>query len=430
MPRARRSTLKNQDCVFKKSLLKSQLTVVTEHHSQSKTVSVGFFVALGSRDEPRGAEGAAHFLEHMVFKGTKKRSAFEIAKALEAVGGELNAFTSREYTCFHSATLAEDLSMSLDVVSDLVIRPLLLQKDLEKERLVILQEMEMTKENFEELLFDEYFARVYPNSSLGRPILGFKGSIEKMTAKRLNAYHRSRYVGAHIVVAVAGQVDHKLVVNKLSSEIKGQSPIATARIRPKYHSFCDFLLKPSEQVHLLVGFPSVAFDSPLRFASYIVNAALGGGMTSRLYQRVREDEGLVYAINSSLCSFTDSGVFTIYAGTSQDSLPKLLKILGEELRRLQKDGISEMELEFFKKQIRGSILIGADDVENRMNSLGVNEMVFGRYRSVDSVLSEIAKITMRQVNEYIASTFVADKVSLLGLGSEKSNKKMLMNWRW
>jgi predicted Zn-dependent peptidase len=382
---------------------------------------------------------------------------------MEAVGGELNAFTSREYTTFVTHSLKEHAGLSLDVLSDLVCRPSFHSADIKKEKQVVIQEIHMAEEQLEDIIFDEYFKLVFPDSPLGKPILGTRKSIEGMQRETIVDYHRRQYTPDNIIVTAAGSLDHDAVVDlvgkhlKFKSKAAGRSSagakarqskvtiggarpadgrsvhgrnlglvdsvsiegVATSpeRIQPENWSFREVTQRPAEQVHILFGLPGSAFKDRLRFEGLIVNTLLGGGMTSRLYQSVREERGLVYSIFSSLNSFTDTGLMTIYAGTEPVKAPTVVELILKEIKRLKKNGLKKSDIEFFKTQVLGQILLGADDIENRMNSLGVNEMVLGKYRSVDDVMRDIRSVNLDSVQEYIETYFDLEQMGILLMGA-------------
>lgn len=415
---------------FRKTLLSNGARVVTEHHPFSRSTAASIYVDLGTRDEAPRINGAAHFIEHLVFKGTLKRSAFAIAKSLEAVGGDLNAYTSRELTCFHTLSLREHLPLGLDVLGDLVTGAVFDQRDFLKEKEVIFQEISMSAEEIEEYIFDQFLERVYADQSLGMPILGSRESLGRISRRALNDFYRTNYLGSNLIVSVAGDVDHDRVLEIVDQSIgkrKSRSMIKRPRrSRPSQRTFMEVIARPSEQIHMLLGFPSGSFKDPLRFESYIVNAVLGGGMTSRLYQRVRESRGLVYSIYSHLQAFSDSGLLMIYAGASEKNAPKVLKIIARELVRLNREGLTQRELNFFKTQVKGTILLGSDDVESRMNSIAVNEMIFGRYRPIESVIEEIDRVTLKSIGEYIDRFLPLKKLSVMLMGD--LNNERGINW--
>ena len=350
---------------------------------------------------------------------------------MEAVGGDLNAFTSREYTSFVTHSLKEDLGLSLDVLSDLVCRPSFDSGDIKKEKQVVVQEIHMSEDNLEDCIFDRYFEMVYPTIPLGKPILGTQKSIEGMKRETIVDFHSRQYTAPNLMVSVAGNLDHDEVVAAVEKHLKPakapQLPAPVPGEAPEPSVFREVVKRPSEQAHILVGFPASDFRNRLRFESFIVNSILGGGLTSRLYQSVREERGLVYTIFSQLTTFVDTGMTLVYAGTSPKNAPTTVDLIVKEIKRLKKNGMTKAELEFFKKQVKGQILLGADDIDNRMNSLAINEMVLGRYRAVDEVMRDVEGVSFDSVHEYIERFVEPDKISMLLMGAlpEAPTKKWL-----
>lgn len=418
--------------IFQKTVLDNGVRVVTENHPFTRAVSVGVFVQMGTRHEPKGRAGITHFLEHFVFKGTRKRSAYELAAVLEAVGGDLNAYTTREYTCFHATSLKEHLDLSLDVLGDLVTNATLSLDDFLKEREVIMQEIQMCKDTLDEYILDVYLEKVFAGHELATPILGTEASLAALKRKQVVDYYKAMFRGPRVIVSVAGPVEHEKVVDLIQKTL-GKLPRRASQVKtraPKVKRVQEFVERPSEQVHLLVGLPSCNYRSNMRFESFVVNDLLGGGVTSRLYQRIREDKGLVYSVYSFLQSFVDSGLLLIYAGAAEKNALQVLRIIRGELERFAEHGIKERELEMYKTQVKGQILLGAEDMENRMNSLGVNEMVFGEYKPIDEVIDEINKVTVKSVREYVGKYIDSDRVSLMVMGDlqPKNALKLLNVW--
>lgn len=404
--------------IFQKTTLANGVRVVTESHPFTRAVSVGVFVEMGTRHENPKKAGLTHFLEHLVFKGTRKRNAYELAAVLEAVGGDLNAYTTREYTCFHATSLKEHLDLSLDVLSDLVTNATLTVDDFKKEREVIVQEIQMSKDQTDEYILDVYLEKVFEGQDLATPILGTEETLAGLKRKDVLDFYKAMFRGPRVIVSVAGPVEHDHVV-KLIQKRLGRLPKRAGDLRqkaPRVKRVQEFIERPSEQVHLLVGLPSCSYKSNDRFESFVVNDLLGGGVTSRLYQKIREDRGLVYSVYSFLQSFVDTGLLLIYAGTGDKNALQVLKIIKTELERFKKKGISASELAMFKTQVKGQILLGAEDMENRMNSLGVNEMVFEEYKPIDEVIAEIDEVTVKSVKEYVAKYVDTKEVSLMVMG--------------
>ncbi|MEQ1875294.1 MAG: pitrilysin family protein [Bdellovibrionia bacterium] len=411
---------------FKKTELDNGATVVTEENPNSVAVSCGIWVNSGTRHEKASEMGISHFLEHMVFKGTKTRSALRLARELEAVGGELNAFTTREHTCYHTLSLPEHLELCLDVLSDLVLNATFPAGELEIERGVILHEIAAAVENQEEYLYDAFYEKYFVGSPLGFPILGTEETVGNITRAGLRGRYKSRYAGKNLIVSAAGQLDHDMVVKAVSKTI------GKIRSRPKpplmkkssFRPFTEIIERDSDQVHILVGLPAPHYKDPARFEGFIFNAILGGGMTSRLYQKIRERRGLVYSVYSSMNTFMDVGVTNIYASTSEKNFQTVMTIILDEVDKLKRKGVTPAEMKLFKTQVRGGILLGSDDVENRMNSIGVNEMIFGRFRPMDEVVTEVEAVDQKSMTAFLKRRLHLEKMGILVLGPEGTSKHL------
>ncbi|MBK9293331.1 MAG: insulinase family protein [Oligoflexia bacterium] len=419
--------------MFKKTVLDSGITVVTEAHKHQKSVSVGVFVCSGTRDEKKSEMGASHFVEHMVFKGTKNRSAYEISRCLEAVGGDLNAYTTREYTCFHATSLKKDLKLDIEVLGDLVTNALFRQKDFDKERSVILQEVAMTEDTPEEYIFDVFFEKLYPGQSMGWPILGSEASLKNMKRRDLINFYKSHFVGSNIIVAAAGALEHDEVIENVKKYIKVKKgrKIASKRRHAKFNPIKDVLVKQSEQTHVLVGFDGLGFADDSRYDAFVLNAWLGGGMSSKLYQSIREKKGLAYTVYSQMMTLTDGGLLTIYAGTEAQSVDRVLNSIFDDVKKVKSQKITKSHLDLFKNQVAGGILLGSDDMENRMNSLGVNEMTFGDYIPIEKVVDGINTVTANEIGEIAEKLLDYKKMAVLVMGkvNPRQVKKIIENQR-
>lgn len=398
---------------------------MTEQHAYSRSVSIGVWVLTGTRDEKETDIGLSHFVEHLVFKGTKKRNAYQIAKSLESLGGDLNAYTTREYTNYHCLVLKEDWKIGLEVLSDLVCNMSLSKKDFELEKKVILQEIAMSDDTPEDLIYDYFFEGVYKNHPLGRQILGKSETIEKMTQKRVFEFYRHFYQGNNLVISAAGPVDHDQFVIQCQKLFRTRKKFVPKidRRAPRWTVCRKIFEKDMEQSHILVGFPATSFRDEFRFEAFILNSLLGGGMTSRLYQAVREKQGLAYTVYSSLNTNDDSANITIYAGTDSKNVKKVIGIIAEELKKIKKSGFKKSDLDLFKTQVRGQLLMGSDDIENRMASLGVNEMVFESYRSVEKVIEEIEAVSEKSMRQYLKKYFDLSKAAIVLMGPNLKAEK-------
>lgn len=413
------------DSVFKKSEMKNGIRVLTESHKDSRAVSIGLWVLTGTRDEIPAIAGISHFLEHLVFKGTKTRNAYQIAKSLEALGGELNAYTTREYTCFHAMVLKDHWTQALDVLCDLVSNMDLSPKEFKLEKGVILQEIAMAEDNEEDIIYDHFLSDIFPKNPLGRPILGTNESIVKMKKSQIEKYYRDTYTGENIIVGATGDLDHQVFLKETEKHLgrRKHASIGTVRVAPKWKKSRRVIESSSDQIHMLMGFPTASYKDKHRFHGYILNTILGGGMTSRLYQSVREKKGLVYSIHSSLNTFVDCGQVMIYASADPKKTTAVMDIIFSEMKKLKAKGIKKAELDMFKTQITGNVLLGSDDLENRMSSISINEMVFGKYRSVEKVISEIQEISLSSMNEYIEEKLDLDLISGVLMGNQVSKFK-------
>ncbi len=418
---------------FKKSVLANGIRVVSEFHPESRAVAMGVWVNTGTRDELSTQVGISHLLEHMVFKGTKTRSSYNIARSLEALGGELNAFTSRENTCYHALVLKDHWGEALDVLTDLVSNMKFSKKDFNLEKGVILQEIAMAEESPEEFVFDNFFEHCYGKHALGRSILGSLKTITHMKMGEVYAHYKKAYQGANIIVSAAGNIDHEELVQKATQLLSHKKKMkATKRdVKPRWNAHRWIKEKETEQVHFLIGLPFPSFQSPDRFAGIILNSVLGGGMTSRLYQSVRERRGLAYAIYSMMNSFVDAGVLNVYAGIDPDKVEELAELISHELRKIKKQGLKKSEIENYKTQVVGSLLLGADDVDNRMNSIAVNEYVFEKYKSPEDVVKLVQAVTSDDLHEFIDKWIRPEKMAGVLMGPGLSQKEdWWKNWEF
>lgn len=421
----------SRNVVYNKTVLGNGVRVVTEQNDSSRAFAFGIFIDVGTRDEPVKLAGVSHMLEHLTFKGTKTRSAFQIAKSLECLGGDLNAYTSREYTCFHGLVLKEHWREAVDVVCDLVTSMEARQEDFDLEKSVILQELAMSNDNIEDAAYDLYFEKALGKHALGRPILGTEASVSRMKMREVVDYYASHYRGHNLVVAAAGDIDHWALVEALEKKMGrvGSKVAKKTRVKPKHPRMREVMEKQAEQTHVLIGIPVGSFKDPSRFEAAIINGLLGGGMTSKLFQSVREKRGLAYSIYSSLNTFLDFGLLMIAAGTQAKQVPKLLDVIEKEMRKLLDKGVTKADLELFRIQLKGAILLGSDDVDNRMTSLGVNEMTYGHYRPIEKVIAEIEGVTMDSIHHFLDKKMKVDQTGLFIIGSETEKiKKQVNEW--
>ncbi len=415
---------------FKKTVLENGLTVLSERHSEFRSLSMGIWVKVGTRHETLEEAGVSHFLEHMLFKGTKKRTALEIAQQVDRVGGEFNAFTSREHTCFHLLLLDRDGSLGLDILSDILLDSQFKREEIERERKVILQEISMVEESPEELAHDLFFEMIYGSHGLGKPILGTTQSIRKMERNRLIDFFHTHYRPEQLVLAVAGDLSHESVLKKIKSLKKPHWPgrsrfvpnlnLGPSRFAPEFHSGFWWVERPTEQVHLIWGVPGPHYSSQDRFAAFLLNVYLGGGMSSTLFQEIREKNGLAYSVYSCLSPFVDSGVFSIYAATGMNQIPLCLRLVEECVEKIKKKALSKKELRVIQDNLKGTILLSSDSVESRMSSIAKNDIFLGKYASVAEVCREIDAVTPNDLKRVANEIFKDDRRSIIALGPKPS----------
>jgi len=387
-----------------RTVLSNGLRIVTEQVSGVRSASVGIWVGVGSRDEQPSVAGAAHYLEHLLFKGTPTRSALDIAQAVDAVGGELNAFTAKEHTCFYAHALDSDLALVVDLVSDVVLRGKCAGADVETERSVVLEEIAMRDDDPEDLVHDAFGTALFGDHPLGRPIIGTVESIEAMTRTQLHSFHRRRYTPPRMVVAAAGNIEHEAVLehvlqNFADSRQAASVPEAvragTARLRTR--PGVSVIKRDSEQTHLVLGTRALHRHDDRRWALSVLSAAVGGGMSSRLFQQVREERGLAYSVYSSVDTYADAGAFSVYAGCQPERLGAVAGLISEVLAAVADDGINPGELQRGKGQLRGGLVLGLEDTASRMSRIGRSELNYGDHLDVEDTLARIDAVTVEDV---------------------------------
>jgi predicted Zn-dependent peptidase len=414
------------DPIHAKTTLKNGIRVVTETHPHFKSASVGFFVHRGSRDEAKGHEGISHLIEHMVFKGTKSRTAMQIAESLECVGGDLNAFTSKEQTCFHGLALQKDLPKIMSVLSDLLVNGTFAEADLKLEKSVVVSEIQMSADQLEDYIFDIFFEEFYKKSPMQHPILGTEKSLAKIKRKDLVDYYKKNYAGSQVVIAGTGPFSHEEFLKECETHLgslppfKGPEP---KRVAAKPNAFTKMVSRPSEQTHILIGIPCIDFTHKHKTTGIVANLALGAGMTSHLYQKIREEKGLAYTVFSALQMFLDTGILFLYAGTSAENLEEVLSSLAVETKKFFSKKMSDEKLEFFKNQMVGQLVIASDDVENRMLSIGTNEQLLGKYRGVAEVIREVEQISQSVLLDFYKNGLDFTKASAVVVGDLEGKRK-------
>lgn len=383
------------------------LRVLTETVPGVRSVSLGIWIAIGSRDETPEQAGAAHYLEHLLFKGTATRTAAGIAEEFDAVGGELNAFTAKEHTCYYAHVLDADLPLAVDVLSDVVTDALLAPADLEVERGVVLEEIAMRDDDPEDLLGELFDETLFGDHPLGRPVIGSEESIREMTRGTLHDFWRGEYTTPRMVVAAAGNLQHSHVVDLVTAALGAAAaragaavPVAPRRASPVALTGGPRLVlrsEDTEQAHLMVGVPGLSRHDPRRAALAVLNTALGGGPSSRLFQQVREQRGLAYSVYSALATYADAGTFGVYAGCAPERLDEVVTVVRAVLADVAAGGLSPAEVARAQGNLRGGLVLGLEDTPSRMNRLGRSEIDHGRQRTVAESLDRISAVTDAQV---------------------------------
>jgi predicted Zn-dependent peptidase len=409
----------------RRTVLPSGLRILTEAVPAMRSVSFGVWVQVGSRDEAPALSGVSHFLEHLLFKGTRRRSALDISAGIEAVGGETNAFTAKEYTCYYARVLDRHLPLVIDVMCDLVADSVLAGADVETERGVILEEIAMQDDEPGDLVHDLFAQAVYDTHPLGRRISGTTGTIGPMTRRQIHGFYRRRYTPPSIVVTAAGNLDHRRVVRLVTEAVAGTrldgpaadpAPVRAARTRvPVRPAGAVVDPKDTEQAHLVLGCPAMARGDERRFALAVLNNVLGGGMSSRLFQRVREERGLAYSIYSYTQLFADAGLFAVYVGCAPGKVDEVLELARAELAAAARGGITEAELERGKGMLAGSVVLDLEDTGSRMSRLAKGELLYERPLTVDELLARVDRVSRRQVNE-LAEELLTRPMSLAAVG--------------
>jgi predicted Zn-dependent peptidase len=401
-----------------KTVLPNGIVVLTERMPQVRSVAIGFWVKIGSRFEPAEGAGISHFIEHLVFKGTERRSAEEIARAIDGVGGSLDAFTARENTCFYAKVLGEHLPLAVELLSDLLLRPRLDPEDLERERRVVLEEIKMVEDDPDDLIHDLFAQQFWRNHPLGRPVLGSRQTLQTISRQNILAHLRDFYQPDRLVVAAAGDLQHARVVEQVQSALGGwQGKSASVNgSSPVCHLGVHHEERDSAQLHLVLGVEGLPYDHAQRYAFYLQNAILGSSMSSRLFQEVREKRGLAYSIYSYQASYQDSGLFAVYAGTSPESFPQVVDLIRAEFARLQEGPVDLEEFQRAKEQLKGNLLLGLESTSSRMSRLAKAEMYFGRFFDLDEIIRGIDGVTPDTFAALNRTLFAPDRYALSSIG--------------
>ncbi|MFF5553982.1 M16 family metallopeptidase [Streptomyces olivaceoviridis] len=415
----------------RKTTLPGGLRVVTETLPSVRSATFGIWAHVGSRDETPSLNGATHYLEHLLFKGTTRRSALDISSALDAVGGEMNAFTAKEYTCYYARVLDTDLPLAIDVVCDMLTGSLILEEDVNVERGAILEEIAMTEDDPGDCVHDLFAHTMFGDSALGRPVLGTVDTVNALTADRIRRFYRKHYDPTHLVVACAGNIDHNKVVRQVRAAFEKAGALRDPDARPiapregrrtiRTSGKVELLARKTEQAHVVLGMPGIARADDRRWAMGVLSTALGGGMSSRLFQEVREKRGLAYSVYSYTSAFADCGLFGVYAGCRPSQVHDVLRICRDELDHVAQNGLSDDEIARAIGQLRGSTVLGLEDTGALMNRIGKSELCWGEQMSVDDMLAKMEAVTPDEVRE-VARDILGQRPSLSVIGPLKDKQ--------
>jgi predicted Zn-dependent peptidase len=406
--------------MIRKDKLDNGLIVLTESMPDVRSVSIGVWLRRGSRNEAARVNGISHFIEHLVFKGTQTRTAREIALEMDTVGGQMDAFTSKEYTCFYSKVLDEHQDVATELLADIVQRPLFDPTELERERQVVLEEIRMVEDTPDELLYDLFSESVYPRHPLGRPIQGTSRTVAALSRRQLLRFFRDSYRPANMLIVAAGNLKHSRFVRLvrkafagLEAGVPSNGEVAPPRMRT---TVATKVKSELEQVHLLMGLPAFPRTLDGRFTLHVLNTILGGTMSSRLFQKIREERGLVYSVYSGVSTFADTGTLTVYAATSPRRADEVTRLVVDELRALRDTGPTEDEVTVAKEHLKGSLMLALESTSSRMSNLARQEIHYGKQITLEETLGGIEKVTRRKLTNMARKVLDGQRLSLAAVG--------------
>ncbi|MEY2672756.1 MAG: hypothetical protein RLZZ508_633 [Actinomycetota bacterium] len=404
---------KNADgSVVKRTVLPGGLRVITEYIPGVRSVAIGMWAGVGSRDETPEMAGSAHFLEHLLFKGTHTRNALDISSPIDAVGGEMNAFTSKEYTCYYVKVLDQDMALGIEILSDMLTNSIITPADFKQEQKVILEEIAKYEDDYADNAHEAFNKAMFGDSDLGRPILGTVKTIKAAARESVWKFYKKHYKPNHLVISVAGAIDHAEVVAAVKKGFKhtlGGNALPSERRKSRKsftpQSQIKLVTRDTEQAHLVWGVPAFARGDQRRYAVGVMNSVLGSGMSSRLFQEVREKRGLAYTVYSFLNSFADTGYFGIYTGSTPKKMGQAVEVIEMTLKDLVNHGISDAEIQRGKGQLRGGLVLGQEDTTSRMTRIAKAELVTGELPSVDEILERVDAVTSEEIHDVVSEFF-------------------------
>ncbi|MCX5884589.1 MAG: pitrilysin family protein [Proteobacteria bacterium] len=411
--------------MYRKTVLDNGIKIITEKLPYFQSVTFGIWVMTGSRHENKEENGISHFIEHMLFKGTEKRGVSDIAKEIDSVGGILNAFTSKEYTCLYVKVLDRHLDLAIDLLLDIFLNSNFKPEEVERERGVILQEIRMVEDTPDENIQDMFNQSFFRDHPLSYPILGSVHSVRRISRKKLlSCFTGSYHQPSHIIVSAAGKIEHEKLVDKVASVLASFPHEELTPPENSFHPSAVFFIRPKklEQVHICLGTKGLSQVHPSRFTSYLLNTILGGGMSSRLFQEIREKRGLAYTVYSYQSSYRDTGLFNIYMGVGEDSAEQAISLVIQELKRLREEPVPGAELQAAKEQLKGNLLLASENTDNRMTRMAKSEICFNKFVTIQEVLKNIDKTTSEEVGNLAREIFNSEYLSLAVLGPVNKKK--------
>lgn len=411
--------------VFKRTALDNGIRIITERMPHVRSVTIGFWIGVGARDEPQEISGISHFIEHMLFKGTASRTARQIAEVFDSMGGELNAFSAKEYTCYYAKILDSDLDKAIELITDMIFNPLLESKDIDAERKVILEEISMHEDTPDDIVHDLFATALWESHPLGQSVLGHLNVVKTLRRDEITSFYEQYYQPNDIVVAAAGNVDHDHLaglIDKFTEARMGRERAERRQLLPDVRPHIAVYKRQTEQAHIVIGTEGMPRNHPDRFVFAIIDNILGGGMSSRLFQKIREEMSLAYSIFSYHSMFTETGLMAIYAGSSPANAKVIMDLIREEIRDLLERGIKDDELARAKGHIKGNLVLGLEDSSGRMTRLGKAELCRGEILSLDELIERVDVVTRERVEELSQKLFGTGKfvVTILGPFEDKS----------
>jgi len=399
-------------------VLGNGLQIITKSISHVRSIAVGIWVDAGSRYEAPSLNGISHFIEHLMFKGTARRTARQIAEALDEVGGQLNAFTTKEYTCYYARVLDEHFNLVIDVLNDMLFHSRFEVKDIDQERKVIIEEIKTYEDVPDELVHDLFTATIWPGHSLGRSVVGNQEVISNLSRQDIINFYQKYYVPGNIVIAVVGNFQPEIIIEKLEKTFGGLKGKTQPRslVCPTAYSSVNCYFKDTELVHLCFGTQGLPFNDAKTYVFQLINIILGTGLSSRLFQEIREQRGLVYSIYSYPRAYRDTGLFGIYAGLSKENIATVITLIIKEIKKIQENGVSELELQRAKNHYRGNLLLSLESVIAQLGALGKSQLYLGRVISPEEVLEKINRVTREEIKEAANELLKTELFTLASIG--------------